>query len=125
MEVHIDNLSPGLHGFHIHENAVVDGDCASAGGHYNPFGNQHGAPEAENRHVGALGNVIADDNGTVDTTIEDRLVKLYGEHSVIGRSCLVHGGEDDLGLGGNASSLANGNAGPRIYCGNINEDKTY
>ncbi len=53
-------------------------------GHYNPFGLTHGAPEDEVRHVGDMGNVIADANGVVDTTIVDHLIKLIGEYSVIG-----------------------------------------
>lgn len=28
-------LKPGLHGFHIHENAVRNNDCLTAGGHLN------------------------------------------------------------------------------------------
>ena len=41
------NLSPGLHGFHIHENGDLSEDCKGAGGHYNPAGMNHGAPGAE------------------------------------------------------------------------------
>ena len=41
------NLSPGLHGFHIHENGDLSDDCKGSGGHYNPNGNNHGAPGAE------------------------------------------------------------------------------
>ena len=41
---------------------------------------------------------------------------LYGPESVVGRAIVVHGGEDDLGLGHNASSLKSGNAGPRVAC---------
>ncbi|ROT75129.1 copper/zinc superoxide dismutase isoform 2 [Penaeus vannamei] len=33
----ISNLSPGLHGFHIHQLGDLTGGCASAGGHYNPY----------------------------------------------------------------------------------------
>jgi Cu/Zn superoxide dismutase len=35
-------LTPGKHGVHIHEKAVEGCDCNSAGGHYNPTGEQHG-----------------------------------------------------------------------------------
>jgi Cu-Zn family superoxide dismutase len=122
MDVNIKNLTPGMHGFHIHSSGDLNGDCKNAGGHYNPYGNVHGAPSDEDRHVGALGNVFADEGGYVQTTIEDRKVRLYGDDTVVGRSCLVHGGEDDLGRGGNDSSLANGNAGPRVACGVINEE---
>lgn len=31
-------LKAGLHGFHIHENAVKNNDCMSAGAHFNPTG---------------------------------------------------------------------------------------
>merc|ERR1712227_253843 len=55
------NLSPGEHGFHIHENGDLSDNCKGAGGHYNPFGLNHGAPGAEERHVGDLGNVVASD----------------------------------------------------------------
>ena len=41
------NLSPGLHGFHVHELGDLSDNCAGAGGHYNPFGRNHGAPYDE------------------------------------------------------------------------------
>ena len=44
---------------------------------------------------------------------------LYGEHTVIGRSCVCHADEDDLGLGGHELSLTTGNAGGRVACGVI------
>jgi len=44
---------------------------------------------------------------------------LYGEHSVIGRSFVVHADEDDLGDGGHELSKTTGNAGARLACGVI------
>ena len=41
------------------------------------------------RHVGDLGNIIADDNGDVITNIRDSQVTLYGTTSVIGRAIVV------------------------------------
>ena len=35
---------------------------------------------------------------------------------------MIHEGEDDLGLGGNAESLITGNAGARLGCCIIKED---
>ena len=93
--------------------------CKTAGPHYNPFNKNHGGPEAEERHVGDLGNVNATEDGKAHYEYEDRLVMLYGEYSVIGRSCVVHADEDDLGLGGHELSLTTGNAGARLACGVI------
>ena len=71
------------------------------------------------RHVGDLGNVQADDEGNGKYEILDRLVTLHGPFSVVGRSCVLHKGVDDLGRGGNDESLKTGNAGARIACGVI------
>lgn len=121
----------GKHGFHIHEKADFSNGCASAGPHYNPFGKTHGAPEDEERHVGDLGNIIVDGSGNSKGELSDRLVKLFGETSVIGRSVMVHADEDDLGKGDNSKageagapqngfvSKVTGNAGARIACGEI------
>ena len=34
-----------LHGFHVHETGDISDGCGSAGGHYNPDENMHGAPD--------------------------------------------------------------------------------
>ncbi len=74
----------------------------------------------ENRHVGDLGNVLADQNGVGAIRIEDHLMMLYGlENNIIGRAMVVHEREDDLGQGGNEESLKTGNAGGRLACGVI------
>ena len=33
----VTGLTPGLHGFHVHELADFSNGCLSAGPHYNPF----------------------------------------------------------------------------------------
>eukprot|EP00795_Rhopilema_esculentum_P017227 gene17227-8780_t len=115
----VTGLEKGEHGFHIHEFGDYTNGCTSTGSHFNPFGKKHGAPEDEERHVGDLGNITAgDDNkATVDKT--DRLIKLSGPHSVIGRAFVVHADVDDLGKGGHELSLTTGNAGGRLACGVI------
>lgn len=44
------------------------------------------------------------------------MIDLWGNHSVIGRSIVIHEKKDDLGRGGDKGSLASGNAGARIGC---------
>jgi len=117
----VNTLEPGLHGFHIHEFGDNTNGCTSAGSHFNPHGRTHGGPTdpAEKRHVGDLGNVEANADGAVNVDIKDSMISLTGEHSIIGRSLVVHAKADDLGQGGDEESLKTGNAGGRIACGVI------
>jgi Cu-Zn family superoxide dismutase len=110
----IQGLSPGLHGFHVHEY----GDCSapdgtSAGGHFNPDGRPHGGPTDALRHVGDLGNISADEMGTAHFEWTDAFLSFSGSHSILGRAVIVHGGDDDF------TSQPSGDAGPRVACGVI------
>ncbi|XP_047495649.1 zinc transporter zipt-7.2-like isoform X2 [Penaeus chinensis] len=113
-----DVASTGLrHGFHVHDLPVTDGSCGSTGGHFNPHAQTHGAQDASVRHVGDLGNIEVDEDGNLEGHIlSDRLVAFSGPNKIIGRAIVVHAGEDDLGLGGDAGSLSTGNAGGRLAC---------
>jgi Cu-Zn family superoxide dismutase len=107
----ITGLTPGEHAFHVHE----FGDCSSADGmsagpHFNPDGKKHGGPHDEDRHVGDLGNLKADDDGKVTVNMEDKIIQLSGPHSIVGRSLIVHAKADDL------KSQPAGDAGGRIAC---------
>jgi Cu-Zn family superoxide dismutase len=112
-------LTPGKHGFHVHEfGDITSEDGSAAGGHFNPEGKKHGGPEDKDRHVGDLGNIVAGDNGMAEINITDSEVQLSGPHSVIGRSIVVHAKEDDL------KSQPSGDAGGRIGAGVIGIAKT-
>ena len=113
----IHGLTPGVHGLHIHEYGNLSDGCKSAGGHYNPDSVDHG--DINEGHVGDLGNITADEDGTARIEIVAPRVDLIGERSVVGRSFVVHADEDDLGKGGDAESLKTGNAGDRLGCGVI------
>eukprot|EP00977_Amphora_coffeiformis_P002863 scaffold538_cov166-Amphora_coffeaeformis.AAC.5 len=113
----ISGLEPGLHGLHIHQ-ARVDPDCASTMGHWNPLNTNHGSQLDAQRHLGDLGNILADQDGNAVGTGLFAHVPLDGLGQL---SVVVHAGQDDLGLGGDAGSRAVGNAGARPGCGNIEE----
>ena len=109
----VSGLTPGKHGFHIHE----FGDCSaadatSAGGHFNPMHKAHGAPDAAEHHAGDLGNLEADASGKAHLTLKDKAMTMSGENSIIGHGVIVHAKEDDL-------SQPVGNAGGRLACGVI------
>jgi Cu/Zn superoxide dismutase len=86
-----EGLTPGKHGFHIHEY----GDCSAADattdvGHYNPKGMEHGARTDEVRHVGDLGNIEANEDGMATFEFTDPHLALDGPHSILGRAVVVH-----------------------------------
>ena len=110
----VNGLTSGKHGFHIHE----FGDCSrldgkSAGGHFNPDGKKHGSPNSGERHVGDLGNLLANEEGKAYYERTDSYIYFTGLNSIIGRAIIVHAGEDDL------TSQPTGNAGAWLACGVI------
>ncbi|XP_043701792.1 superoxide dismutase [Cu-Zn], chloroplastic [Telopea speciosissima] len=117
VDVRIIGLTPGLHGFHLHEYGDTTNGCISTGPHFNPNKRTHGAPEDEIRHAGDLGNIVANAEGVAEATIVDNQIPLSGPNAVIGRAFVVHELEDDLGKGGHELSLSTGNAGGRLACG--------
>ncbi len=60
----LKGLSPGAHGFHIHEAGKCEGDFSSAGAIYNPLGAKHGFINEEGPMAGDLPNVVAGPDGT-------------------------------------------------------------
>ena len=85
----VSGLTPGKHGFHIHEFGDYTSGCVSAGPHFNPAGKDHSAPTDENRHAGDLGNIVAGENGVAVVDILDAQIPLSGPNSIIGRSVVV------------------------------------
>jgi len=112
----ISGLSPGYHGFHIHQLGDMTNGCKSMKGHFNPLQLSHGSPEDETRHVGDLGNIVADTNGVASVEMVDHHISLNGIHSILGRGLVIHAGQDDMGKGGDEGSLKTGNAGARVAC---------
>jgi len=107
----VSGLTPGKHGFHIHEfGDLRDPKGLSAGGHYNPTGDPHGGPHSERRHAGDLGNIVANDEGVAKVDTKANGLKL---HFALGRSIVVHAEADDL------TSQPTGAAGPRAGVGVI------
>ncbi|MFT4197815.1 MAG: superoxide dismutase family protein, partial [Pseudoxanthomonas sp.] len=113
----LTGLSPGQHGFHIHEK----GDCSaadgsSAGGHFNPDHVDHGQVSATPHHAGDSNNIVADaqGNASVDNLLSDN-VHLGGgdDHDILGKAVIVHADADDY------KTQPTGNAGGRLACGVI------
>jgi Cu-Zn family superoxide dismutase len=114
VQAEITGLTPGKHGFHIHEKGDCSApDATSAGGHFNPTGTPHSGPDSEARHAGDFGNVEADSKGVAKYSRLDKHITFDGPNSILGRGVIVHANPDDL------SSQPAGNAGARVACGVI------
>jgi len=111
----VSGLTPGEHGFHVHE----AGDCgapdaASAKGHFNPGGMMHGDYHHAEHHAGDLPNLIANASGVAEYRQEVKGLRLEsGPNGILGRSVVVHADADDY------RSQPAGNSGRRVACGVI------
>lgn len=113
VRLYLKNIEPGAHGIHVHEK----GDCSSADGksageHFNPSDNRHGAPTAAQHHGGDFGNFTA--SKELDQVIEFQVPNPpppFSWDSIIGKSLVIHRDKDDL------VSQPAGNSGDRIACG--------
>jgi len=110
----VEGLTPGTHGFHVHEYGDCSAkDAASAGGHFNPQSSPHAAHESTPRHVGDMGNIQAGADGKAKIDLTDSMMKLEGPNSILGRGVIVHAQADDL------KTQPSGNAGGRQACAAI------
>jgi Cu-Zn family superoxide dismutase len=102
----------GLHGLHVHEFGLCEApDFASAGGHFNPTGTEHGCPPSPDRHAGDFGNIeLVGGSGRLELA-SDLVTVTEGERSVVGKAVILHGHTDDC------TTQPTGDAGPRWACG--------
>jgi Cu-Zn family superoxide dismutase len=114
----LKGLSPGIHGFHVHQNpgcepGEKDGVVAAAigaGGHYDPdASNRHGAPWGDG-HRGDLPPLYVNQDGTATQPV---LAPRLKSGDLQGRSLMVHAGGDN-----HADHPAPlGGGGARVACG--------
>ena len=114
MDLNVYKLTPGIHAVHIHEK----GDCSStdgssAGGHWNPTNHDHGKFGSETFHMGDIGNLNADKDGTARMVFKtDKwCIGCKDEtKNIVGKSLIIHAGRDDF------KTQPTGNAGGRVGC---------
>ena len=114
MDMNVYKLTPGTHAVHVHE----FGDCSStdaksAGGHWNPSKDDHGKWGSEHFHMGDIGNLVADKNGTARLIFKtDKWCLGCSDESknIVGKAIIIHAGKDDF------MTQPTGNAGGRVGC---------
>ena len=115
----LGKLSPGEHGFHIHENASCEavkkdgkmGAALAAGGHLNPEKvAHHGTPL--DGHLGDLPALTVNDKGFATTPVLAPRLKLA---DIQGRAIMIHAGGDNY----SDSPKPLGGGGDRVACGVI------
>lgn len=117
LNVQVAGLTPGRHGIHLH--AV--GECvgptfASAGGHHNPTGAQHGLDNPLGAHAGDLPNLVVNGAGRGHLDARSHHATLSGDHPLLdadGSAIVIHAMEDDQ------VTNPTGNSGARVACGVI------
>lgn len=115
LTIAVSGLAPGQHGVHLHTTGKCEAPAfASAGGHLNPSGHQHGSMNPAGPHLGDLPNLIVGDNGastitaTIPGTRAEIEARLFDDD---GTALIVHAGPDDY------KTDPSGNSGGRIACG--------
>lgn len=118
-ELTAQNLTPGEHAVHLHENGDCSAeDASSAGGHWNPDMKPHGKRGPGNSfHKGDIDNmnVGQDGKGTLNMTIEGWTIGGPDSTNILNKSVIIHEKADDF------TSQPSGNAGSRVACGVIKE----
>lgn len=115
IDLDVKGLTPGEHGFHIHETGKCEtaAKFTTAGGHYSG-GHDHGFHSAKGPHAGDLPNLIAPESGIVKQQIFTSGVTLSaGATSLFddnGSALVIHAKADDY------RSQPAGDSGDRVAC---------
>jgi len=118
LNVQVAGVTPGRHGIHLHAIGQCVGPAfASAGGHHNPLGAEHGLDNPAGAHAGDLPNLTVNGAGrghldavSHHATLSDGPVSLVDAD---GSAIVIHANEDDQ------VTNPTGNSGARIACGVI------
>jgi Cu-Zn family superoxide dismutase len=117
VSVHVQGLTPGQHGLHLHAVGACAPDFAAAGGHFNPGAHQHGLANPAGPHAGDLPNLEVNPAGVgrLNAAVE-RVTLSAGPLSLFdldGSAIVIHAAPDDQ------LTQPIGGSGARIACGVI------
>lgn len=109
---HLAGLTPGIHGFHVHENPSCADKGMAAGGHLDPNKTGHHlGPYNDNGHLGDLPALTANADGSVSLPVLAPRLKMK---DIEGHSLMIHDGADNY-----SDNPPMGGGGARFACGVI------
>lgn len=119
IEPYLKGLTPGAHGFHIHEKPSCEGgekeskwvSGMAAGGHLDPHHTEHHLGPKGNGHLGDLPVLMVNQKGEAKTSVVAERLKL---DDVANHSIMIHAGGDNY-----TDVPPMGGGGERIACGVI------
>lgn len=131
VEAEVTGLTPGFHGFHIHETGTCEPDAPmgafdTAGGHFASGSESHGD------HVGDMPTLLAGQDGTARTTFTTDRFTLEDLEDEDGSAVMVHAGRDNQANvpdryraggepGADQETLDTGDSGDRVACGVVSK----
>lgn len=123
LQTNLKGLTPGEHGFHLHENPSCDPADKegkqvagqAAGGHYDPDATKVHKGPAGGGHKGDLPKLEVAENGKSKAKLQVPGLKL---EDVAGRSIMIHAGGDNYA----DAPKPLGGGGDRVACGVIAAD---
>jgi Cu-Zn family superoxide dismutase len=123
VRVDVRGMEPG---FHIHTTGLCEAPFTSAGGHFDPGGDDHGD------HAGDLPTLLVNDDGKGRLAFATDRFSLAELSDEDGSALIVHAGRDNYAniperyhshetdtFGPDEATLATGDAGDRAACGLI------
>ena len=105
-----EGIEPGVHGIHLHETGLCEGDFSSAGGHIAGDA-EHGVHMEGGPHPGDLPNAHVQEDGMLAVEVFSGEFDI-AEHlmDADGSAFIIHAGADDY------ESQPSGDAGGRVGC---------
>ncbi len=114
IQPNLANLTPGPHGFHLHENASCNDMGMAAGGHYDPQKTgKHLGPVTKGGHLGDMPVLVVGKNGMAVTPVIAPHLKVA---DLKGHAIMLHEHGDNY----KDTPAPNGGGGARIACGVVN-----
>lgn len=106
----LSGLTPGIHGFHVHQNPSCNNNGMAAGGHLDPEKTgKHLGPYNTAGHLGDMPPLYVNTNGTVTLPV---LAPRLKESDLKDHSLMIHVGGDNY-----SDNPPMGGGGARFACG--------